>query len=227
MKKSIYLLFALCILAAVSCKHPNTNKDAKMTEDELMAKEKKSLVQEKKYVSDKEHWEVSLTSKLKDTRTIEETLNDIPRKEDIINTVTFDSRFATKGVKSSKGMYFKVYLELQKTVKYGAKKITFVLKSKLMTPIVIKASETQPIQIKFSNNDVVDIHNVDITYQKNNDPAFEYLDVKDTIMKAELSLDIINRLRTAQSDITIVFNASDDSFTLPLPPIFIEYLKEF
>ena len=227
MKKPIYLLFALFILSMVSCKHPNTNKDAKMTEDELMAKEKKSLVQEKKYVSDKEHWEVSLTSKLKDTRTIEEKLADVPRKEDIVNTVTFDGRPATKGVKSSKGMYFKVYLELQKTVKYGTKKITFVLKSKLMTPIVIKASETQPIQIKFSNNDVVDIHNVDITYQKNNDPGLKYLDVKDTIMKAELSLDIINRLRTAQSNITIVFNASDDSFTLPLPPIFIEYLKEF
>lgn len=40
MKKSIYFLFALCILVAVSCKHPNTNKDAKITEDELMAKEK-------------------------------------------------------------------------------------------------------------------------------------------------------------------------------------------
>ena len=226
MKKSIYLLFALVILSMVACKHPNTNKDAKMTED-LMAKENKSLVQEKKYTSKEAHWTVKLTGELKDTRTIEEKLADVPRKEDIVNTVTFDGRPATKGVKSSKGMYFKVYLELQKTVKYGTKKITFVLKSKLMTPIVIKASETQPIQIKFSNNDVVDIHNVDITYQKNNDPEFEYLDVNDTIMKAELSLDIINRLRTAQSNITIVFNASDDSFTLPLPPIFIEYLKEF
>lgn len=226
MKKSIYFLFALCILAAVSCKHPNANKDAKMTED-LMAKENKSLVQEKEYTSKEAHWTVKLTGELKDTRTIEEKLADVPRKEDIVNTVTFDGRPATKGVKSSKGMYFKVYLELQKTVKYGTKKITFVLKPRLLTPIVIKASKTQPIQIKFSNNDVVDIHNVDITYQKNNDPAFEYLDVKDTIMKAELSLDIINRLRTAQSDITIVFNASDDSFTLPLPPIFIEYLKEF
>jgi len=96
-----------------------------------------------------------------------------------------------------------------------------------LTPIVIKASKTQPIQIKFSNNDIVDIHNVDITYQKNNDPELKYLDAKDTIMKAELSIDIINRLRTAQSDITIVFNTSNDSLTLPLPPIFIEYVKEF
>ena len=75
----------------------------------------------------------------------------------------------------------------------------------------------------------MDIHNVDITYQKNNDPAFQddEIEVKDTIMKAELSIGIINRLRTAQSDIMIVFNTSNDSLTLPLPPIFIEYLKAF
>ena len=226
MKKSIYFLFALFMLSMVSCNYATNAKGNTMTEDP-MAKENKSLVQEKEYTSKDAHWTVKLTGELKDTRTDEEQLADVPRKEDIVNTVAFDSRPATKGTKSSKDMYFKVYLELQKTVKYGAKKITFVLKSKLMTPIVIKASETQPIQIKFSNNDVVDIHNVDITYQKNNDPEFKYLDVKDTIMKAELSLDLINRLRTAQSDITIVFNANDDSFTLPLPPIFIEYLKEF
>jgi len=37
MKKSIYLLFALCALSMVSCKHPNTNEA-----DDLMAKENKS-----------------------------------------------------------------------------------------------------------------------------------------------------------------------------------------
>ena len=225
MKKFIYFLFTLCILAAVSCKHPNTNKDAKMTEDELMAKEKKSLVQEKKYVSDKEHWEVSLASKLKDTRTIEETLNDIPRKEDIVNTVIFDGRFMV--FKSPKNMYYKVYLDLEKVIKYNTKKVVFVLKTKLLTQNIIKMTEKHPIQIKFSNNDIVNIPNANVAYKKNEERLFQHLDVKDTIMEVELPITMINRLRTAQSNITIVFNASDDSFTLPLPPIFIEYLKEF
>ena len=225
MKKSIYFLFALCILAAVSCKHPNTNKDAKMTEDELMAKEKKSLVQEKKYVSDKEHWEVSLTSKLKDTRTIEEVLKDIPRKEDIVNTVAFDGRFMA--FKSIEDMYYKVYLELEKVIKYSTKKVVFVLKPKLLTQNIIEITKNNPIQIKFSHDDIVNIPNVNVTYKKNEDRLFQYLDVKDTIMEVELSIAMINRLRTAQSNVTIVFNAINDTFILPLPSIFIEYLKEF
>lgn len=90
MKKSIYFLFALCILAAVSCKHPNANKDAKMTEDELMAKEKKSLVQEKKQKINDFFGKGSLTSKKEDGRTIEEMLKNVPPKENIINTVLFD-----------------------------------------------------------------------------------------------------------------------------------------
>jgi len=59
MKKSIYFLFALFILSMVACKHPNTNKDAKMTED-LMAKENKSLLQEKKYTSKDGYWTVTV-----------------------------------------------------------------------------------------------------------------------------------------------------------------------
>lgn len=226
MKKSIYLLFALFILSMVSCNYATNVKGNTMTEEDLMAKENKSLVQEKQYTSKAgAYWMVALTSKLKDARTLDEIIDNVPLKEDIVNTITFDRRFA--GFKSSNGMYYSIYLELQKTVKYDAKKIMFVLKPKILTAIAIKASETQPIQIKFSNHDIVNIHNVNITYQKNNDPIFQHDEIKDTIMKAELSLDIINRLRTAPSDITIVFNTSNDSLTLPLPPIFIEYLREF
>ena len=225
MKKPIYLLFALCILAIVSCKHPNTNnKDAKMI-DELLAKENRSLVQEKEYTSKEEHWTVKLTSELKDTRTIEETLNDIPRKEDIVNTVIFDGRFMV--FKSPKNMYYKVYLDLEKVIKYNTKKVVFILKTKLLTQNIIKMTEKHPIQIKFSNNDIVNIPNANVAYKKNEDRLFQHLDVKDTIMEVELPITMINRLRTAQSNITIVFNVVDDTFTLPLPPIFIEYLKEF
>ena len=124
MKKFIYFLFALCILAAVSCKNPNTNKDAKMTEDELMAKENKTLVEEKKYIAKEGNWWIYLTSKLEDTRTFDEIIDNVPLKEDIVNTITLDRRF--DGFKSSNGMYFSVYLELQKTVKHDTKKITFV-----------------------------------------------------------------------------------------------------
>ena len=51
MKKPIYLLFALFILSMVSCNYAMDAKGNTMTEEDLMAKENKSLVQEKKDTS--------------------------------------------------------------------------------------------------------------------------------------------------------------------------------
>ena len=64
----------------VSCKHPNTNKDAKMTEDELMAKENKALVQEKQQKINDFFGKVSLTRKKEEGLSIEEKLKNFPPK---------------------------------------------------------------------------------------------------------------------------------------------------
>ena len=90
MKKSIYLLFALFILSMVSCNYATNTKGNTMTEDP-MAKENKSLVQEKQQKINDFFGKVSLTSKKEDGRSIEEKLKNDPPKENIINTVLFDN----------------------------------------------------------------------------------------------------------------------------------------
>ena len=226
MKKSIYFLFALCILVAVSCKHPNTNKDAKMTEDELMAKEKKSLVQEKKYVSDKEYWKVSLTSKLEDTRTIEEVLKGIPRKEDIVNTVifkTFDpSNFGAKDNPHSSS------IDIRKKIKYNSHAIAFDVKVSINTKPNIKVSSNAPLQIKLSEGNSLNIKAPEIIYKRNEDVFKEArIETQDVIATSGLSIEEVNLLRSQQDGFTVFLNTTKGVFKLTCPPMFIEYLKEF
>jgi lipoprotein len=100
MKKSIYLLFALFMLSMVSCNYATNAKGKTMTDDPV-AKENKSLVQEKKYVSNKEYWSVSLTNRLEDTRTKEDLMINAPKKICIVNRVIFNglSMVSSKSLK--------------------------------------------------------------------------------------------------------------------------------
>lgn len=63
MKKPIYLLFALFMLSMVSCNYATNAKGNTMTEDP-MAKENKSLVQEKEYTSKDAHWTVTVNKSI-------------------------------------------------------------------------------------------------------------------------------------------------------------------
>lgn len=224
MKKSIYFLFALCILAAVSCKHPNTNKDAKMTEDELMAKEKKSLVQEKKYVSDKEYWKVSLTSELEDTRTIDEALNNVPRKEDIVNTVMFETFDPSNfGAKDNP---FSSSIDIRKKIKYNSHAIAFDVKVSINTKPNVKASFAP--QIKLSEGGLLNMNASQIIYKRNEDVFKETrIETHDIIATSKLSIKEINLLRSQQNGFTVFLNTTEGVFKLTCPPMFIEYLKEF
>ena len=100
MKKSIYLLFALFMLSMVSCNYATNAKGKTMTDDPV-AKENKSLVQEKKYVSNKEYWSVSLTNRLEDKRTKEDLMINAPKKICIVNRVIFNglSMVSSKSLK--------------------------------------------------------------------------------------------------------------------------------
>ena len=213
MKKSIYFLFALCILAAVSCKHPNTNKDAKMTEDELMAKEKKSLVQEKKQKINVFFGKVSLTSKKEDGRTIEEMLKNVPPKENIINTVLFDYGLNDDKFFSKDEAYF-FLTEIKKTIAYDAKSIRFTMTVTLAGENEDQARTSDPVQIKYANNEITTLSTPVVTYMKN-------------IVMADLSLQDIIKMRSQQAGLTVLFHKRDKSFMISIPQVFIEYLREF
>lgn len=226
MKKSIYLLFALFILSMVACKHPNTNKDAKMTEDELMAKENKSLVQEKKYVSDKEYWKVSLTSELEDTRTIDEALNNVPRKEDIVNTVIFETfKPSNLGAKDNP---YSSSIDIRKKIKYNSHAIAFDVKVSINTKPNIKVSSNAPLQIKLSEGNSLNIKAPEIIYKRNEEVFKETrIETQDVIATSGLSIEEVNLLRSQQDGFTVFLNTTKGVFKLTCPPMFIEYLKEF
>lgn len=227
MKKSIYFLFALCILAAVSCKHSNTNKDAKMTEDELMAKEKKSLVQEKKQKINDFFGKVSLTSKKEDGRTIEEKLKNVPPKENIINTVLFDYGLNEDKFFSKDEAYF-FLTEIKKTIAYDAKSIRFTMTVTLAGENEDQARASDPVQIKYANNEITTLSTPVVTYMKN-ELIFKYsgFNRKNIIVMADLSLQDIIKMRSQQAGLTVLFHKRDKSFMISIPQVFIEYLREF
>ena len=229
MKKSIYFLFALCILAAVSCKHPNTNKDAKMTEDELMAKENKSLVQEKKQKINDHFGKVSLTSKKQDARTLEEQFKNVPLKEDIVNTVLFDYGLGFDEIFLKDKVYF-FLAEIKKTIAHDAKSIRFTITVTLAGENEEQARTSNPVQIKYANNDVFTLSNPVITYAKN-EMIFKssrgMFDKKNIIVTAGISLQDIIKMRSQQAGFTILFHKQNKSFAVSIPQIFVEYLREF
>lgn len=227
MKKSIYFLFALCILAAVSCKHPNTNKDAKMTEDELMAKENKSLVQEKQQKINDFFGKVSLTSKKEDGRSIEEKLKNVPPKENIINTVLFDYGLNDDKFFSKDEVYF-FLAEIKKTIAHDAKSIRFTMTVTLAGENEDQARAGSPVQIKYTNNEIFTLPAPVVTYMKN-ELIFKYsgFNRKNIIVMADLSLQDIIKMRSQQAGLTVLFHKRDKSFMISIPQVFIEYLREF
>ena len=229
MKKSIYLLFALFILSMVSCKHPNTNKDAKMTEDELMAKENKSLVQEKEQKINNDWGAVSLTSKKQDARTLEEIFKNVPLKEDIVNTVLFNYGLYFDKIFSKDEVYF-FLAEIKKTIAHDAKSIRFTITVTLAGENEEQARTSNPVQIKYANNDVFTLSNPVITYEKNElifKSSRGMFDKKNIIVTADISLQDIIKMRSQQAGFTILFHKQNKSFAVSIPQVFVEYLREF
>ena len=64
MKKPIYFLFALFMLSMVSRNYAMNAKGNTMIGEDLMAKENKSLVQKKKYMSKDGYWTVTVNKSI-------------------------------------------------------------------------------------------------------------------------------------------------------------------
>lgn len=229
MKKSIYLLFALFILSMVSCNYAMDAKGNTMTEEDLMAKENKSLVQEKKQKINENLGRVSLTSKKQDVRTIEEKLKNVPLKEDIVNTVLFDYGLDFDKFFSKDEAYF-FLAEIKKTIAYDAKSIHFTITVTLAGENEDQARASNPVQIKYANNDVFTLSNPVITYEKNElifKSTAGAVTRKNIIVMADLSLQDIIKMRSQQAGFTILFHKQNKSFAVSIPPVFAEYLREF
>ncbi|MGP1445826.1 hypothetical protein [Treponema sp.] len=205
MKKPIYLLFALFILSMVSCNSATgivqTNaKGNTMTEDP-MAKENKSLVQKKEQKINNYWGRVSLTSKKEDGRTIEEKLKNVPPKENIINTVLFDYGLDFNKIFSKDEVYF-FLAEIKKTIAHDAKSIRFTITVTLAGENEDQARASNPVQIKYANNDMFTLSSPVITYAKN-ELIFKstrgMFDKKNIIVMADLSLQDIIKLRSQQA----------------------------
>jgi len=229
MKKSIYLLFALFMLSMVSCNYPMDAKGNTMTEEDLMAKENKSLVQEKNQEINEHLGKVSLISKKQDVRTIEERLKNVPPKENIINTVLFDYGLNEDKFFSKDEAYF-FLAEIKKTIAHDAKSIRFTITVTLAGENEDQARASNPVQIEYANNDVFTLSNPVITYAKN-EMIFKLTagDVtrKNIIVMADLSLQDIIKMRSQQAGFTILFHKQNKSFAVSIPPVFVEYLREF
>lgn len=232
MKKPIYFLFALFMLSMVSCNYATgiiqTNaKGNTMTED-LMAKENKSLVQEKEYTSKDAHWTVKLTGKLVDARTMLEKYNREPIKNNIINSVLFNSNIPFNEHTTSKGIPYYPSFEVQKTIKHGTNEIVFMINADILTFPDIQLLKTKPLQIQLSPEKVVDFNNdtIEILYKENKELKKLEIDGQNIICKSSISLEIINKMRTSENDVTVLLKTANDVFTIPLPKIFLEYLNE-
>ena len=226
MKKSIYLLFALFMLSMVSCNYATNTKGNTMTEDP-MAKEKKSLVQEKQQKINDFFGKVSLTSKKEDGRSIEEMLKNVPPKENIINTVLFDYGLNEDKFFSKDEAYF-FLTEIKKTIAYDAKSIRFTMTVTLAGENEDQARAGSPVQIKYENNEIFTLSAPVVTYMKN-ELIFKYsgFNRKNIIVMDDLSLQDIIKMRSQQAGFTILFHKHDKSFMIPIPQVFIEYLREF
>ena len=226
MKKSIYLLFALFMLSMVSCNYATNAKGNTMTEDP-MAKEKKSLVQEKQQKINDFFGKVSLTSKKEDGRTIEEKLKNVPPKENIINTVLFDYGLNDDKFFSKDEVYF-FLAEIKKTIAHDAKSIRFTMTVTLAGENEDQARAGSPVQIKYANNEIFTLSAPVVTYMKN-ELIFKYsgFNRKNIIVMDDLSLQDIIKMRSQQAGFTILFHKHDKSFMIPIPQVFIEYLREF
>ena len=197
-----------------------------MTEDP-MAKEKKSLVQEKKQKINDFFGKVSLTSKKEDGRTIEEKLKNVPPKENIINTVLFDYGLNDDKFFSKDEVYF-FLAEIKKTIAHDAKSIRFTMTVTLAGENEDQARAGSPVQIKYANNEIFTLSAPVVTYMKN-ELIFKYsgFNRKNIIVMDDLSLQDIIKMRSQQAGFTILFHKHDKSFMIPIPQVFIEYLREF
>ena len=233
MKKPIYLLFALFILSMVSCNSATgivqTNaKGNTMTEDP-MAKENKSLVQEKEQKINNHFGKVSLTSKKQDARTLEEKYKRVSLKEDIVNTVLFDYGLGFDEIFSKDEVYF-FLAEIKKTIAHDAKSIRFTMTVTLAGENEDQARAGSPVQIKYANNEIFTLSNPVITYEKN-ERIFKssrgIFDKKNIIVTADISLQDIIKMRSQQAGFTILFHKQNKSFAVSIPQVFVEYLREF
>lgn len=229
MKKSIYLLFALFMLSVVSCKQAAGvgGGNARMNDNKPLVQKAENLqqVEEKEY-NQASDWTISITSKKNDVTPLDDIVNGRPRKYEIINTASFSGGIPN-AYQTSKGIYYRVRFEIQKTIKEDGKLITFVLKTILYVPPTgCRLSTTKPIQIKLSNGAIIDIHNPEIVYKASDHPIFKPLGMQEIIGTANITQDEINKLRIQQSSITVLLNMPDDIFEIHLPELFIEYLKE-
>ena len=199
-----------------------------MTEEDLMAKENKSLVQEKEYTSNDACWTVQLVGKLIDTRTMLEKYKGEPIKNDIVNSILFNSNIPLNELMTSKGVPYYPSFEVQKIIKHRTNEIIFTINVNILTFSHIQLLQTKPLQIQLYPKNVVDFNNndVEILYKENTELKAIGIDGQNIICKSTIPIEIINKIRAAQNDVVVLLNTDDDVFIILLPKIFIEYLNE-
>lgn len=216
MKKTIYLLFALCALSMVSCNHSVSNKgtEAKMAEN-LMAKENKELVQKKEYKT--QNGTVYLSGELQDTRTLEEQLNDIPRKEDIINTVIYKGNHQP----DAKAPFVPEF-EIKKVIKYKTHDIHFIIMVRIATLKTITLPAQQKVQLQLSPDHSITF-NCKTSYQDIPNKNLDFL--HRILCSTDISIEKVNELRQLKSDFSVIMKNTDNTFVFSVPKNFIEALK--
>ena len=215
MKKPIYLLFALFMLSMVSCNYATNAKGNTMTEDP-MAKENKSLVQKKEYKT--QNGTVYLSGELQDTRTQEEILNDIPRKENIVNTLLYKGD-KPKDVK----IPFYPEFEIKKVIKYKTNDIRFTITAKIVTLKTITLPMQQKVQLQFAPDHSV-AFNCNTTYKDISNEGLDFLHY--ILCSADITINKINELRRQQSDFSVTVQNAEHTFSFAVPQKFIECLND-
>lgn len=217
------MLIILSILIGCSL----SNNPMQNEEQLLLEKEKKTQVEEKKHTT--KHWKVELTSKLVDTRTMTEQYNNTPPKNDIVNTVLFSSKIPGNSLKTQKGTPYYPSFEVQKTIKQGTNEIIFTINTDILTFSDIRLSSIKPLHIQLSPENIVDFNTTDVEILYKENPEMTKaggIKAQNIICKLSIPLEIINKIRTAENGVTVLLKTSDDVFKIPLPKIFIGYLRE-
>lgn len=214
MKKIICLLSLLVCLTG--CIDRPTQKSK--TLEEQMKEEKKTQAQEKKIVL--ESGTLMIKSELKDTRTYKEMIDNVPPKNNIVNTVLLNGDRRETAARIT----FYPNVEIQKTIKYDLSSIDFILTLKIMTEKTIIFPATLSAQIKRKDETILNF-NCQISYEPF--PFSEYQTILHTIVcKANITIDDINKLRAIKDIASFVLISDGRDFSFPVPKEFFEFLQE-
>ena len=144
-------------------------------------------------------------------------MNDIPRKEDIINTVLY------KGAHQPEAKApFVPEFEIKKVIKYKTHDIHFIIMVKIATLKTITLPAQQKVQLQLSPEQSITF-NCKTSYQ--NFPSKELDSLHVILCSTDISIEKVNELRQLKSDFSVIIKNTDNTFAFSVPKKFIEALK--